>query len=128
MCVCLSVCVCVCLSVRVSALFNADRTKLLTEKDQILERWAEHFNQVLNRPDEINDAAIASLSQTAINDELDDPPTEDEVKKAIKQLSCGKAPGPDAIHAEVYKSGEPSMLITQSCSNQCGMQSKYCSN
>ena len=33
-------------------------------------------------------------------------------KETIKQLFCGKAPGPDAIPAEVYASGGPSMLMT----------------
>ena len=41
---------------------------------------------------------------------LDTLPTADEVKKAVKQLSCGKAPGPDAIPAEVYKAGGPATL------------------
>ena len=33
-------------------------------------------------------------------------------KETIEQLFCGKAPGPDAIPAEVYASGGPSMLMT----------------
>ena len=36
--------------------------------------------------------------------ELDLPPNLQETQKAIKQLSSGKAPGIDAIPAEVYKS------------------------
>ena len=32
-------------------------------------------------------------------------PTVSETVKAIKLLSCGKAPGSDAIHAEIYKAG-----------------------
>jgi hypothetical protein len=93
-----------------SPLLTADGTQLLTEKKQILERWAEHFDQVLNRPAAINEEAIARLPQVEINNDLDNPPTEDEVSKAIKQLSCGKAPGSDAIPAEVYKAGGPAML------------------
>lgn len=60
---------------------------------------------MLNRPAAINDQAIAHLPQLAINTELDIPPTYDEVNKAIKQMATGKAPGPDAIPAEVYKTG-----------------------
>ncbi|KAL8568569.1 hypothetical protein ACOMHN_058505 [Nucella lapillus] len=33
------------------------------------------------------------------------PPSYEEVNKAIKQMTTGKDPGPDAIHAEVYKTG-----------------------
>ena len=34
-------------------------------------------------------------------------PSFEEVQKAIMQMSFGKAPGPDAIFAEVYKCGGP---------------------
>ena len=34
---------------------------------------------------------------------MDEPPTIDEVKKAIDSLKNGKAPGPDGIPGEVYK-------------------------
>ena len=45
------------------------------------------------------------LPQVETNTDLDRPPSEEEVKKEIKQLSTGKAPGADAIPAEVYKHG-----------------------
>ncbi|XP_063587786.1 uncharacterized protein LOC134765037 [Penaeus indicus] len=67
-----------------SPLLSADGSTLLTEKKQILERWAEHFHSVLNCPTE-------------------------EVNKAIKQMTSGKAPGPDAIPAEVFKMGGKSI-------------------
>jgi len=60
---------------------------------------------LLNRLAAINDQAIARLPQLAINTEIDTPPTYEEVNKAIKQMTTGKAPGPDAIPAEVYKTG-----------------------
>ena len=54
--------------------------------------------------------SIARLPQVMINSELDNSPTVQEVGKAIKQMSTGKAPGPDAIPAEMYKTGGPFML------------------
>ena len=48
------------------------------------------------------------LPQVETNTDLDRPPSEEEVKKAIKQLSTGKAPG--AIPAEVYKHGGDMLL------------------
>ncbi|BHF66146.1 hypothetical protein SprV_0200916000 [Sparganum proliferum] len=42
-------------------LLSADGSTLLIEKTQILQRWAEHFRGVLNRPSAISDAAIARL-------------------------------------------------------------------
>ena len=80
-------------------MLSADGSTLLTDKKQILERWAEHFDNVLNRPAAIKDKAIARLPQLATNQELDIPPSSKEVSKAIKQMTSGKAPGPDAIPA-----------------------------
>jgi hypothetical protein len=92
-----------------SPLLSADGSTLITERAKILDRWAEHFSSVLNRPSSINDEAIARLPQVEINDALDAKPTIPEVEKAIKQLSCDKAPGSDAIPAEIYKAGGPTV-------------------
>lgn len=88
-----------------SPLLSADGTTLLTEKKAILVRWADHFNNVLNMPSSINDAAIARMPQVEINTSLAESPTESEVQKAIKLLSKGKAPGSDSIPAEIYQAG-----------------------
>ena len=42
-------------------LLSADGSTLVTDKDAILKRWAEHFNSVLNRPSSVNDNAINRL-------------------------------------------------------------------
>ena len=88
-----------------TTLLSADRNTLLTDKEAILERWAEHFNSVLNRPSSINEDAIDRLPQIESNVLLDEFPTVTETRKAVQQLSSGKAPGADAIPAEVYKAG-----------------------
>ena len=88
-----------------SPLLSADGSTLLTDKDQILNRWAEHFNSVLNRPSNINDEAIDRLPQVSINHTLDAIPTLEETQQAIRRLSAGKAPGADSIPAELYKEG-----------------------
>ena len=43
-------------------------------------------------------------------EELDTPPTMDELNKAIDRLACGKAPGDDGIPSEILKSGKPVLL------------------
>nr|VZH94992.1 unnamed protein product [Spirometra erinaceieuropaei] len=91
-------------------LLSADGSTLLTEKTQILQRWAEHFRGVLNRPSVISEAAIARLPQVATNADLDLPPSLQETIRAVQQLSSGKAPGSDAIPAEVYKHGGPLLM------------------
>nr|VZI36555.1 unnamed protein product [Spirometra erinaceieuropaei] len=91
-------------------LLSADGSTLLTEKTQILQRWAEHFRGVLNRPSAISDAAIARLPQVETNADLDLPPSLQETIRAVQQLSSGKAPGSDAIPAEVCKHGGPQLM------------------
>ncbi|BHF75605.1 hypothetical protein SprV_0501870100 [Sparganum proliferum] len=91
-------------------LLSADGSTLLTEKTQILQRWTEHFRGVLNRPSAISDVAIDRLPQVETNADLDIPPSLQENIRAVQQLSCGKAPGSDAIAAEVYKHGGPQLM------------------
>nr|VZI14538.1 unnamed protein product [Spirometra erinaceieuropaei] len=91
-------------------LLSADGCTLLTEKTQILQRWAEHFRGVLNRPSVISKAAIARLPQVETNADLDLPPSLQETIRAVQQLSSGKAPRSDAIPAEVYKHGGPLLM------------------
>ena len=79
---------------------------LLTEKSEIIQRWSDHFNQLLNRPSQIDQLVIQDMPQRPILSFLDDPPTLVETQKAIKQLQAGKAPGPDGIPPEIYKEGE----------------------
>eukprot|EP00745_Piridium_sociabile_P040226 TRINITY_DN767_c0_g1_i3.p1 TRINITY_DN767_c0_g1~~TRINITY_DN767_c0_g1_i3.p1 ORF type:complete len:1045 (-),score=247.16 TRINITY_DN767_c0_g1_i3:182-3316(-) len=78
---------------------------LLTERSDIVQRWTDHFSQLLNRPSQIDQQAIQDIPQRPVIESLDDPPTLDEVTKAIKQLQPGKAPGPDGIPPELYKEG-----------------------
>ena len=86
-------------------ILDAGGTKLITGKTQILERWAEHFQNVLNNPSNISDEAISRIPKVPLNNKLDTPPSLDEVKKAISQLSSGKAPGQDSISIEISKAG-----------------------
>ncbi|VDL90684.1 unnamed protein product [Schistocephalus solidus] len=53
-----------------ASLLSADGRTLLTEKTQILKRWAERFQSVLNQPSTISDAAIDRLPEVEINADL----------------------------------------------------------
>ena len=94
-----------------SPLLGDDGSTLITDKEKVLERWAEHFNSVLNRPSVINDEAIDRLPQVPVDETMDAIPTLDEIQKAVHLLSSGKAPGLDSIPAEVYKEG--GMALTE---------------
>ncbi|BHF71009.1 hypothetical protein SprV_0401406300 [Sparganum proliferum] len=65
-------------------LLSVDGSTLLTEKTQILQRWAEHFRDVLNRPTAISDAAIARLPQVETNVDIDLPPCLPEAIRAVQ--------------------------------------------
>ena len=69
---------------------NADGMTLLMDKDDILERWSEHFNSMLNRPSTINENAINALPQKECNVLLvllDEFPTVMKIKKALHHLT-----------------------------------------
>ena len=78
---------------------------LLTEPSEVLNRWAEHFEGVLNQEVEFDMSVLDELPQYDVNYSLDDMPTLAEVQACIKQLSSGKAPGQDGIPPEIYIHG-----------------------
>nr|VZI36645.1 unnamed protein product [Spirometra erinaceieuropaei] len=71
-------------------LLSADCSILATEETHILQRWAEHFGSVLNRPSTISDAAIARLPNVETNTDLDLPPSLHDTIRTLQELSRGK--------------------------------------
>ena len=92
-----------------SPMLSADGSTLLTDKDKIFGRWAEHFN-MLNHPSSINEEAIAHLPQVVINSSLANSPTVEGIRRAVKSLSTSKAPGSDAIPGELYILSRPNLI------------------
>ena len=86
-------------------MLGADGTTLLTDKAEILARWAEHFNSLRHKQSDISDEAIEPMTE-----ELDIGPNRAEVTTAIKQRSIGKAPGQDGIPQEVFNCGGAHMV------------------
>jgi len=86
-------------------LLDQEGTTLIKEPSGITARWAEHFNQLLNRQSTISEDALAEIPQSPTIAALEDKPSVEETLKAIKQISSGKAPGEDGIPSEVYKHG-----------------------
>ncbi|XP_056020452.1 uncharacterized protein LOC130054512 [Ostrea edulis] len=77
---------------------------VLSKEEDILKRWKEHFEEVFNMKDPKNEAIILPATDTLDIDT--DPPSIEEVKKAITKLKNGKAAGIDQIHAELFKAEE----------------------
>ena len=48
------------------------------------------------------DMWFSNIPQQDVKLDLDDPPTQDEVRSAIAKLKCHKTPGIDGRPAEVY--------------------------
>ena len=82
-------------------LLSTDGSSLLTDKDSILKRCAEHFDSVLNRPLTINDTCHQQIASGGFFQEnnifhwnvlLDESPTVTKTTKVIQYLSSGNAP------------------------------------
>uniref|UniRef100_A0A5F8GJ83 Reverse transcriptase domain-containing protein n=1 Tax=Monodelphis domestica TaxID=13616 RepID=A0A5F8GJ83_MONDO len=76
---------------------------LIKDKKGISNGWKEHISQLLNRPSSVDQSALDQIPQNHPIEQPDVPPSIEEVQKAIKQMSAGKAPGKDGIPTEVYK-------------------------
>ena len=78
--------------------------KVLTSKDEILERWATFYEELYDDPNTCE----------PLPPDKDNPiPTilKSEVSSAIDKLSSGKSPGIDSICAEFLKAGGRSCSI-----------------
>ena len=75
--------------------------KGLRGKEEQLNRWAEHFQELLNRPTPENPPTIPPAEiDLEINCEI---PTLEEITDAIERQRNGKAAGPDYIPPEALK-------------------------
>ena len=80
---------------------------VLMGADKQLSRWAEYFEELLNRPAPANTPDIPAADEDLPID--CGKPTREEIRKAIKQLKNGKAAGTDEIAAAALKV-DPEML------------------
>ena len=76
--------------------------KLLTTEEEIRQRWQEHFDNVLNRPEPVAPAVVDDRTPNEI-DVSDECITRQEIKQALKNMKNGKAAGMDSITTELLK-------------------------
>ena len=76
--------------------------KLLTTERDTMQRWKEHFTEVLNRPEPeiLADVVIDGVVELDVNTGYI---TKEEIKWSLKNLKNNKATGTDNIAAEVLK-------------------------
>ena len=89
------------------AVHSSDGRIILNDPTRIIERWAEHFEQLLNRPSHIANAVLDDLPSRPTLKCLSLPITLDEVTNANSVLKNGEASGCDSIPPEVFKYGGP---------------------
>ncbi|XP_062711243.1 uncharacterized protein LOC134289445 [Aedes albopictus] len=89
-------------TVPVPAMCNDREGNLLTEKTMVTARWKEHFEDLLNGSSE---GAPRNRINIMDDSQVVEPPTLDEVKKALKELKNSKAAGKDVIPVELLKHG-----------------------
>ena len=72
---------------------------LIINQPEVLSRWAQYFNELLN--EQFNEQLEAPLADSAMLL----PPSMQETQKAIRRLKNIKAPGTDGIAADMVKKG-----------------------
>lgn len=93
-----------------SQLLDHGGQNVLSEKPDLLHRWTEHFNQLLNEETTVASVTTNSITQAPPQAWMDEAPEIEEVRKAVGMLSDGKSPGADGIHPEIIKSGGERVL------------------
>ena len=77
--------------------------KILTSREEILERWAVFYEELYDDPN--------PCDPLSADDELPIPSiTKSEIITAINRLASGKSPGIDRIHSEFLKAGGDAMV------------------
>nr|CAH8840565.1 unnamed protein product [Trichobilharzia regenti] len=83
--------------------------EIISDTNGKMERWAEHFKQLLNRDaGQPSHRPIRHLPTPYVVD--CDPPTPTEIAKTINRLRNKKAPGEDGLPPEIYKACTPALI------------------
>ena len=82
---------------------SADRSTLFKDRHEILARWANHFESLLNHP--VDPHILYNLPDLPPTTHLDIPLLYSEIQQAIAGLKNNKSAGPGGIPAEVFKNG-----------------------
>jgi hypothetical protein len=88
----------------------------LTNREQMLGRWVEHFKTLLEgenveeAQDEELNRQVEQEQGSGCDAENCKPPTEEEMLKAIHKLNDNKSPGRDGIPADIIKSAGTTLI------------------
>ena len=73
--------------------------------DEVLERWSEHYQQILNHAPatQCPELDVSAVNAVSADDICEDASTLEEVQKTIRKLRNNRAAGPDNITPELLK-------------------------
>ena len=88
---------------------SSDGQDFLIDNTSILACWSEHFQTLFSANRTVLDNAIDRVPQLPFKEELNEPPTLEELTEAIEQFKSRKAAGVDSIPSEIWKYGGPAL-------------------
>ncbi|CAF3677329.1 unnamed protein product [Rotaria sp. Silwood1] len=84
--------------------------KLLLNSSDRLQRWREHFDELLNAPSTVDQKLIDEIQIDTLSKEEEKRqntvPSIGEIRRALSQMKSRKAPGNDEVTADLPKAGE----------------------
>jgi hypothetical protein len=87
---------------------RAKNGELLTNKNQVLARWKEHFEEHLNEGSKLEQPTRpVDLRDDGVDIDL---LIREEIEGALKNLKNNKAAGADSFAAELLKNGGPPLV------------------
>ena len=99
--------------------------KTISDQEEQVQRWAEYFQELLNRPQPDHPPEILPARRDLPI--MCDQPSGEEIRKSIRQLNSGKAAGPDRIlerHSKQIKTRH-AVVVLESIFYKIWMEEKY---
>ncbi len=84
---------------------------IITDRDKQMERWGEHYQELYSTENIATITGVEKTKPLPVMEELDAPPSMEELSKAIDSQASGKTPGNDGIPPEIIKAGKKSFLL-----------------
>ena len=103
--------------VKTAPLKSADGD-IIKDRSKQMDRWAEHYQNLYSTVTTVTDAALEKAPVFPKMEELDEPPSIDELSKAITSLANGKASGSDNIPLR-SSNWRKIALSWSTCTNSC---------
>ena len=90
-------------TIRTSQTVKSKDDTILDQPEEVLARWTEHFEQLLNQQSEVDETVIDNIAQRDTDFSMENPPSYTEVTDAIKKLKNNRCAGEDGVPAEIFK-------------------------